>query len=125
MEHNLMHALSELWIFLWQEHHAYSIVVRLPRGPTILCAVNTSGRNSHGHAVFVARIRDNSVQDQPAIARHPTWPMRMIVQAADERPRFALIPRFEQGSGSHSAIEFLRPVVPAQAHFPNVPQRPS
>src|SRR5882762_2371530 len=26
MEHNLMHALSELWIFLWQEHHAYSIV---------------------------------------------------------------------------------------------------
>jgi hypothetical protein len=84
MERNLMHALSELWVFLWQEKHAYSIVARLPRGPTILGAVNTSGRHSHVHAVFVARIRQNCMQNQPAIARHPTWPMRMIVQPADQ-----------------------------------------
>jgi hypothetical protein len=83
MEHNLMHALSELWISLWQEHDAYSVVTRLPRGSTILGAVNTSGRHSDVHAVFVARIRQDCVQNQPAIARHPTWPMRMIVQPAD------------------------------------------
>jgi len=46
---------------LWQEHHAYSIVARLPRGPTILGAVKTSGRHSHVHAVFVGRIRQNCV----------------------------------------------------------------
>src|ERR1700720_2817785 len=57
MERNLMHALSELWIFLWQEPHTYSIVARLPRGPPILGAVNTSDRHSHVHAVFVARVR--------------------------------------------------------------------
>jgi hypothetical protein len=83
MEHNLMHALSELWISLWQEHDAYSVVARLPRGSTILGAVNTSSRHSHVHPLLIAGVRHNRMQNQSAIARHPTWPMRMIVQPAD------------------------------------------
>jgi hypothetical protein len=122
MEGNLMHTLSELWIFLWQEDHAYSIIARLPRGSTILGAVNTPGRHSHVHSIFVAWIRQNCVQNQPTIAGHPTWPMGMIVQAADQRPRFALVPRLEQGRGFHPTIEFLRLIVSAQANLPNVPQ---
>src|SRR6267378_7832717 len=120
MEHNLMYALSELWISLGQEHHAYSIVARQPGAPTILGAVNTASRHSHVHALLIAGVRHNCVQNKPAIARHPTWPMRMIVQPADQRPRFALIPRFEQSRRFHPTIEFLWLIASAQANLPNV-----
>src|SRR5713226_5791045 len=120
MEHNLMHALPELWILLWQEHHAYSIVARLPGVPPILCAVNAPRRHRHVHAFLIARIRHNGVQNEPAIAWHPTWPMRMLVQPADQRPRFALILRFEQRRGFYATIEFLRLVASTQANLPNI-----
>src|SRR5260221_10177473 len=82
MEHNFMYALPELWIFLWQEHHAYSIVAGQPCASPILGAVNTAGRHSHVHPLLIAGVRHNCMQNQPAIARHPTWPMRMMVQPA-------------------------------------------
>ncbi len=43
MERNLMHALSELWIFLRQEYHPYSVVARLRRGSAIVGAVDAAG----------------------------------------------------------------------------------
>jgi hypothetical protein len=74
MEHNLVHALSELGIFLWQEQDTNSIVARLPRGPTIFGAVHTSGRHSHVHAVCMYGPHDLLIAIDKKSAQPNSWP---------------------------------------------------
>src|SRR5690242_3745689 len=78
--HNLMHALAEFRMFVWQKLRSYSVVPRLPRCSAVVRAVRAGRGDGDHHALWVCRVRHNRMQAQPAAAGLPLWAMRMIEQ---------------------------------------------
>src|SRR5688572_3612743 len=91
MAHNLMHALSPLWIslILRQKLRAHSVIAGLPVFASIIGAINAAGRDCHVKTFRVRRIRKHGVQAQSTAAGHPLRTMWMVVESAHQRPAFA------------------------------------
>src|SRR5580704_13442898 len=123
VQDNLVNALAKLGILFRHEHHANSSIPRLPGGSPVFGPVNACRGYAYIDPRAIARIRDNSVQKETTVARHPARPVGMIVQPADERPRFASVSRLKERCRLDAAIQRLRLVSPTQANLPNVPQR--
>src|SRR5882724_11549106 len=86
MHHDLMHALTEIGILAGHEHYADSVILRCPPSAAIVGTINTTGRNRHVHTPTFRGIQHYRMQCEPAVARHPARPVRMIEQATHEGP---------------------------------------
>src|SRR5262245_55626583 len=123
MHCDLVHALTELGILVRHKRGANTAVLRRPGRSAIGGAVHATRRDSDHDLLRILRVQDDSVQRQPAIARHPAWPVRMIEQAAHERPALAPVPGLKQRRWFHSTIEQFGLVLGAEDDWPNVLER--
>ena len=91
MTHNFVHALAPLGILLVgrEKLSANTFIARLPVLATIVGAIDAARRNSDEQSLVIRRIWKNRVQAKPAAAGHPLRTMRMIEEAALERPGLA------------------------------------
>src|SRR5579859_5384892 len=101
MEHEFMHTLPKLGIFFRQEHNANSSVAGTPRFAAIVGTVNPASGNRGVDALPIGGVWHDSVQNQAAIAGHPTRPMSMFVQPADQGDR-----KSTRLNSSHSQISY-------------------
>src|SRR5262249_3608146 len=123
MPNDLVYALPELRKPLRHERDADAPVARLPGPAAIIGPVNAGRGNSDMHSPGVRRMRQDRVQTQAALARHPAWPMGMIEQTAHQRPRFAGILGLEKRGWLHAAIEFVRRVRGPRRDLPDILER--
>ena len=93
MADDFVHALSPLRILLIRGHEARadSLVARLPILAAVVRSIDPSRRDRHEHSFRTRRIGKNRVQAQAAAAGLPLRAMRMIEEAAIERPRLAAV----------------------------------
>src|SRR3982074_602816 len=108
MHRDFMYALPELGIFIGHEHGADAPVLRSPCTSAIVGAVDAPSRDRHIHPLVIARIKQNSVQGESPIARHPARTMWVIEETTHQRPRFPGVAGFEKRRGFHAAVEHVR-----------------
>src|SRR6266700_5703556 len=107
MTHHLMHALAPFGKLIFGRHEfgTNTFVARLPVPAAVVRAINAAGRDRYEHPLIVRWIGKNSVQAESTAARHPLRAMRMIEQAAFERPRLAGIRRLEERGRFNPAVK--------------------
>src|SRR6266571_6384614 len=91
--HDFMHTLTPFRVLLIGRHEARadSFVARLPSLAAILSSVNTARGDRNPHSLLIRGIGKNCVQTEPTAAGHPLSAVRMIEQAAIERPGLATV----------------------------------
>ena len=115
-----MDALPELGILLRHKQSTDPPVLRRPALSAIFGSVDASGGDTNVHSLLVRGVEHNRMQSQAAIARQPTRAMRMIKESTHQRPVFACVAGFEQGSRFYSAIEPVRFVGRAKGNLPYI-----
>jgi hypothetical protein len=71
MVHDLVHALPELGILVWQKDRTHTLVTCRPAHAAVIGAVEAGRRDRDRHPLLVFWIDDDGVQAQAAAARHP------------------------------------------------------
>src|SRR6185312_8676247 len=98
-------------------------VLRSPRLAAVAGAVHTAGGDGDVHSLLVARIGDDGVEREAAVAGQPARAVRMIEERAVQGPCFAGVAAFEEGRGFDAAVERVGLVVAAGCNLPDVLQR--
>ena len=86
VHHELMDALPEFGILFGLVHGADAAVQRPPAVPAVVGLVNARRRNGNVHPRFVRRVGRDGVQGETAVSGRPSGAVRMIEQAAHQRP---------------------------------------
>ena len=120
---HLVDALAELRMLVWEEVGADALVRRPPAFARVFRHVHAGGRDRHTNARRVARIEQDRVQAQPAAARLPLRPLRMIPEPFDEVPRIARIGRLEQRRRLDAAVDRVRFRIASGDDLPDILQR--
>src|SRR5215469_13064695 len=123
MQRNLVNALTELGIPVRRGHRSNAPILCRPSASPIFGPVNAAGGDRYVHPLFVVRIKDNRMQGEAAVAWHPARTVRMIEQATNQRPRLAVVARFEKCRRFYAAIKDIRLILSPQCYLPNVVQR--
>ena len=123
MHGDFVHALAELGIFIGHEDSANAAVLRGPSSAGIVGAIDAAGRDGDVEAARVRWVLQNRVQRESAIAGHPARAMRMIEQAAHERPVLAAIARFKKRGRLDAAVENVRLIGRAERDLPDIFER--
>src|SRR6266550_504959 len=89
----LMYTLTKLGILLiWrQKLRSDSDIAGVPSLSAIVRSINSSGRYSDVHSLFVSRVRKNRMKTETAASGLPLRPMRMIVKPLHQGPTLARI----------------------------------
>src|SRR5665213_539941 len=112
-----MHALAEFGVFAFfrQEVASRALVARFPRRAAIGCMEYAGGGNADPELPPVVRMKNQRMQDQPAAARLPVRPRRMIAQAGDVVPGLAGIVAAKQSRRLDTGVKASR----ALCHAPD------
>src|SRR5262249_43808513 len=120
---NFVNALSEFGIFVGHEHGADAAVLRGPGLAAVCGAVNAAGGNGDVHALIVGRVENDGMQGETAVAGNPARAVRMIEEAANQRPGFPSIARFEKRGRFDATIEDVWFLGEAGCDLPDIFQR--
>ena len=123
MHDDLVHALAEFRIPLGHVHNADATVARLPGAPAVFGGIDPAGRNGHVHPVRIPRVEQDGMQGQPSQPRHPARAVRMVEQAAHQRPGLAVITGFIKRRRFDAAIDDVRLLRPPRTNLPDVLER--
>src|SRR3989449_9216977 len=104
----LVAALPPLRILVRHDPGPHPLVLRGPRATAVARLERPDRADSNHQMLRILRIHEDRMQAQPAIARLPLFPGRMIVECLDVLPRSSEVVAAEQGRGFDARVDRFR-----------------
>src|SRR5579864_5362940 len=120
VQSDLMHALPELRILIRHKHGADTAVLRSPGSSSVIGLVDAARGDCHVHALRIGWVEHDAVQRETSVARYPPWTVRMVEQAAHQRPCFPRIAAFKQRGRLNSTMHNVRFLGPSRRNLPDI-----
>src|SRR5512141_54933 len=120
MANDLVDALPELRVLLFEEVRLDPAVAGPPGLAVVVGAVDAAGRGRDGEPVAARRIRQDGVKAEPAAPRRPLRPVRVVPEAFVQRPALSSVAGFEQSGGLDADEDLLGLVVETGLDLPDV-----